>query len=277
MTTTEKPMETGLEPDPFWDVPTGQRVEGDEYYQLRAGDDPYCGASSYGGTDFEGEGRASDRWSCSRGAHPSHWRHVALSGRLVVAKWGGDPTKQPLPVPDEVDAPQPDGFTPEIGGLYKAEGRRTLLMVVGFRRAGQVEILDLTHQRFRVLRRAQLRPKRDDMVPTPEQMRWAGQFMAERRKLTRDNALKQRRDGYFKSVTELNRVLAELGLEQHVRTRQGRVSIEIPVRLTSQLTDTALRDKFVEWITANGMPDGVALQEGRDFGRRNVYVDMSDI
>lgn len=265
MTTTEKPAEQ-LTEDPFWDIPVESNLNAADYEEIRAGGSS-CGALNNRADDYEGE---RGDWTCTRSRHPDHWRHIALSGNYVLGKWGGDGT-----VTTETD-PDPDMEVGklEIGKLYKFRNRPTLLMVVGFRREDRVEVLDLTHQRFRVLTPVQLVPRRDDMVPTPEQLKWVGMFMAQQRVKTRQVAVAQRRDEFFKSMTELNSVLNELGLEPAKRRMEGQIQLTLQVRAEGFDSPAHVQTRFVDWLAQQVMPTGVTLT--RTPTTRSVYTELRD-
>lgn len=267
------PTPPAAEPDPYWDVEIGSYLEDDQYLDM-TDPRPRCRLSSNGADDFEGEGVADDGWTCSRSRHPDHWRHVALSGQRVLCKWGGSLEGDPeAAVVDPDPEPGPD-FQLEVGELYKFRNRPTALQVVGFRRDGRVEVLDLTHLRYRVLKREQLVPRKDELVLTAEQVRWVGKFMAERRAQARQNALTQRRNGYFRSLEDLNGVLNELKLEPHELVRTGRVSFEINITARGQNSDRELRTKLADWLNAIELPDWLERQGVIQY--HNVYVDMRD-
>lgn len=280
MTTTEKPAEAVAvdEPDPMWDVPVGdvsarQREEFQEYWRpYEEGARTTCGGSNReavaDGT-YVGGGDNYPGYICTRRNHPDHWKHIATSGERVIGYWGGTDPKDLKPAtPEDID---PAGLVAiEVGKLYKFRNRRTLLMVVGKRRESgveRVEVLDLEHERYRVLDTAQLAVRREDMVPTPQQMKWVGAFMAKRRQEVRDNAVQQRRDGYFKTVAELNGILSELGLEPYQALRQGYMRPEIQIR-TKGLDDAEAKRRLVEWFTTLTPPAGVEFIDGGITGRR---------
>jgi hypothetical protein len=150
-----------------------------------------------------------------------------------------------------------------------------MLMLIGIRPADKVEVLDLSHSRYRVLDRVQLIPRADDAEPlTAEQLKWVATFMAERRNKVREVAIQQRRDGYFKSAADLNGVLTELGLEPHRPTRTGRLQPEIDIR-TKGMDDNVARRLLTKWF--NELPP---LPAGIEFigklSESQVYLNMRD-
>lgn len=280
MTTTEaapeqKAEKPVLEPDPWWDIEPGSRISRDDYDRV-VGGDRHCRANSRGATDYEGSGSADSEWSCTRQPHPEHWKHVALAGREVLGKWGGSEAGDPNAEEGEPDPdPGPD-FKLEVGELYKFRSRKTILQVVGFRRDGRVEVLDLTHLRYRVLRREQLVPRKDEVLLTPEQVRWVGKFMAERRAEARRNALTQRQNGYFRTVDDLNSVLEELKLEPHQTLRRGRVSFDMQIEVRGPgSSDRELRQRLADWFNGIEKPPWLTVRD--TIGYHNVYTDMRDI
>lgn len=286
MTTTEKPAEamvTVEDPDPMWDIPVGDisprsRWDELEEYWKPYGEDHYttCGASNedavrtgewIGHEDYDG-------YTCSRREHPEHWKHIATSGSRVLGYWGGVDPAQMTMVPADIDTDEP--FDVEIGKLYKFRNRRTLMMVVGKRRESgvdKVEVLDMQHERYRVLDVKQLAPRRDDMIPTPEQFKWVATFMATRRQEVRNNALQQRRDGYFKSAKELNGILDELGLEPYQARRQGTFRPQFSIRVTG-MEDRDAKAKLAEWFKTLKPPPGIEFMEIPQ--TRNMAMDLYD-
>lgn len=271
----EKPAAPAVEPDPFWDIEPGTDMDDATYREITGRGMTHCGVRVATGEDYEGEGNASSHWSCTRAEHPDHWRHIALAGHHVIGKWGGAEDGDPNSAsPEERDPdPGPD-FQLEVGELYKFRNRPTVLQVVGFRRDGRVEVLDLTHLRYRVLKREQMVPRKDELTLTPEQVRWVGKFMAERRAQARQNALTQRRNGYFRTLEDLNGVLTELSLEPHQRVRQGRVSFDMHITVRGSETDRDLRRRLADWINGLEKPDWLDVQGRAEY--HNVYVDMRD-
>ncbi len=132
-------------------------------------------------TTWEDEGGEGQRpglggaWSCSLPRHDHFQPHIAMSHTNVLAKWGV--YEEPETTTDPVVP-----FTPEVGVLYRFRNRDTMLLYVAARKDGRVDVLDLEHSRYRVLRREQLALRRDtDPDPTPQQMQWVATFMSERR------------------------------------------------------------------------------------------------
>lgn len=195
-------------------------------------------------------------WACSLPVHDDAQPHVALSGGLVLGTWGGFP-----PEVDEEKDPDPAPFELVEGTIYKFRNRKTMLMYVRTRPDGQVEVLDMTHERWRVLDRGKLVPRPEGSEPpTPEQMQWIGKFMAERRAQVRKNALKQRQDGYFKTEDELNSVLRELSLapleEMLVGTANVGVTFTVPAGMTKEQAKAAIN----AWKEKLPSPDGIGVE-----------------
>ena len=269
MTTTEKPAEKLVpvdEPDPMWDIEVGD-ISQRQAEELREYWDPYgdnhCNARNREAVEdgtWVGEDRY-DGYVCTRNDHPDHWKHIATAGRRVIGYWGGTDPKDLAVVPEDVDSDEP--FALEIGKLYKFRNRRTLLMVVGKRRESgvdKVEVLDLDHEKYRVLDSTKLAPRREDMVPTAQQLKWIAQFMAKRRQEVRDNALQQRRDGYFKTARELNGILTELGLEPYLARRQGGMRPSFQIRTTG-LDDSEAKRRLADWFKTLTPPPGIEFTE----------------
>lgn len=279
MTTTEKPapVVSVEEPDPFWDWRPGRDMTNEQRAlyraELEAGGGGECQASNDLAVDDGTWVGDSGAYHCSRVAgHPEHYKHIAIGGRYICGYWGGiDPAELVIPEGD-VD-PEPDPFELEVGGLYKFRNRPTLLMVVGTRKDEKVEVLDLTHQRYRVLDKVQLIPRRGDMEPTAEQLKWVAKFMADRRKEVRETAVKQRRDGFFKSVDDLNKVLGELGLEPHRSRRSGYWQPELRIR-TEGMSDDQAKARLLEWLRTVKMPPGITI--GPPPSGRSLYLNLSE-
>lgn len=267
MTTMEK---TDLEPDPLWGVEAGAEMTAsqvDVFYTHRRAATAGCFATSDTAEDVVGRPGV---WGCSRRQHPEHWKHIATDGGdYVYACWGGI-----APEPDGEPDADPGPFELEIGVLYKFRNKSTVLMVVGVRKDAQVEVLDLTHEKFRVLKPEQLVPRKADAEPpTPEQMKWVGEFLAQRRKSVRDNALKQRRDGYFNRLADLNGVLNELGMEPYRPRRTGTMSPPLSVR-TVGLTDDQARQRLAAWLNTLELPSG--FERVGTMSARDIRTDMRD-
>lgn len=249
---TDTITEAKLEPDPLWDALPGPR-ELDDLEREQFTGSGHCGADSWDEADYVGE---AGRWNCSRGQHPDHWRHAALSGRLLIGTWGGIDPVDLAAEEGEVD-PDPEPFEPVVGTLYKFKSRSTLLLMVGSRRGGQVEVLDLTHQHYRLLPREKLVPRKPDAPPpTAEQIAWMATFMASQRETTRRVAVDQRRNDYFKSTADLNRVLRELELEPYTPRRVGTITPQVQVSYQG-LDDGEARRRIAEWFNTLTPPPGV--------------------
>lgn len=257
------------EPDPLWDMKITNRkmsrANRDLFFQ---GSDPEtttivsCGVYEQAGGQPNHVG-AGGHYTCTRPVHPPHWRHIATGGYRgdveAIAMWGGTKPSE-LATEPMMEDPDPGEFDLEIGQLYKFRNRPTVLMYLGPRKGKRVEVLDLTHERYRVLAVEQLvpRPAAADPV-TPHQLQWVARFMAERRNKTRETAIDQRREGRFNSKADLDKVLLELHLEPTVQVAKGYVQVTMRI---SGRTDPDVRTKMTDWLqNLPPLPAGVRLDK----------------
>lgn len=274
MTTTEKAVTT----DPLGDLDyysrDMKRRHTAAWRDLYAAGGSSCEARSNADDVDNYVGETGDTWTCTRREHPSDWKHIATYdhriGGYVIGYWGGAPDDPET----EVD-PEPEPFTLTIGTIYKFRNRPTMLMYIGSRPGDKCEVLDLTHERYRVLDAKQLIPRPDDSPAlTPEQLKWVAKFMAERRDKVREVAIRQRADGYFKTADELNGVLNELGLEPHLPARAGQLQFPMRVR-TKGISDSEAVRRLAVWANSlPPMPDGIELTRG--VSRADLYLDLRD-
>lgn len=250
MTTATK---TATTVDPLAHIVGGGQMTDAEMRKLNENRETSACGSSSAGEEVVGE---PGDWTCSRGEHPDNWKHIATyGGQAVIATWGG--WEEGAETGDEAVA----AAEPEIGALLKFRNRPTILMPVGLRGEDQVEVLDLTHQRFRLLKREQLVPRPADAEPpSAEMLAWVAKFMAERREETRRVARQQRRDGYFKTTEDLNQVLNELGLAPFGTIRRGTISLIWDVE--TAMTSAEVREKLKAWAKTLEMPPGVTMTTG---------------
>lgn len=203
----------------------------------------------------EAEGTVGS-WSCSLSAHADEQPHVALSHRTVLAVWGGAP-------PETTVDGAVEPFTPEVGVIYRFRNRDTLLCYVGPRGQDRVEVLDMTHQRYRVLNRDQLVPRGAGAEPpTPEQMQWVATFLVGRREEVRRNAITQRRNGYFRTSAELNDVLEELDLAPLQVRHSGVVTLEMRIQARPGMPRAEIERGMRAWMERE-LPEGISATEGR--------------
>lgn len=200
-------------------------------------------------------GETGAGWNCTRLLHPPGTQHIAGNSEpanYAYVVWDSEVED----VTDGVDtAPTPEL---EVGKIYKFRNRQTKLVYLGTRKTGKIEVLDLTHQRYRVLDREQLIARPPDAEPTtPEELQWIATFMAQRREETRRNALQQRRDGYFKSADQLNGILNELGLRPFGTVRRGDVNMTFSVE--SQMSNSDVQAALATWVRNTPLPKGIKL------------------
>ncbi len=116
------------------------------------------------------------------GSHEVAW--VWMNGELPVE-----------PTPDEATDPEDakvEVFTQGLRVNYRNKRDKLFVLSVPRKRDEVVEIVDLTHQRMRKIKKELLVPARDDdAAPTQDEMRWMGTFIAARRKSALDIALRE--------------------------------------------------------------------------------------
>ena len=197
---------------------------------------------------------------CSLPRHGEDQEHIFLDGARVGAAWNDNPV-----VIDEADTekdPEPEPFDLVEGVIYKFRNKPTMLVYVRTRPDGQVEVLDLTHERWRVLDKSKLVPRPDDAEPpTSEQLMWLAKFMAERREEVRVNALTQQTRGYFKSDEEMNKVLAELMLRPIQEVLTGTTSLSFTYAVPLGMSKEEAKKLFQEWRDSLALPSGLVLSD----------------
>lgn len=274
---TATPIDKALPADPMVDVPTSSDLRGaalEQYREERAGG-ARCGASNVEAQEageFVGE---EGGWSCTRAPHPSHWQHIATSGRYVIGRWSSDDA-----VTDAATEPDPEPFTAEIGNLYRLRGRQEILMLIGFRKADshgvrKVEVLDLSHKRFRLLKLEQLIPRADDgEAPTAEAMAWVAKYMAKRRSEVREVAMREFRNGRYNRET-LNSTLLELGLEPSQVVLHLVCTPEVRMVLPPGIDQQEAKDQLLKAFREMPLPEGWRYE--RELTHGTTYYNFREV
>lgn len=120
-----------------------------------------------------------------RGAHGPELPHLVVTADREVA-WAWTNGVVPVnPEPDVLADPEDakvEAFTQGMRVNYRNKREILFVLSVPKRKDESVEVLDLTHQRFRKIAKTALVPARDDDPdPSQEEMAWVAAFIAERR------------------------------------------------------------------------------------------------
>lgn len=201
------------------------------------------------------------------------------TGREVTWVWsngleGVDDTTE---VVEKIDADDATVESYSVGMRVSKRDSRDVLVVLGApkKRDEKVEILDLTHQRFRKIRKTLLVPVRDDDVePTQEQMAWVAQFVADRRTNAYEIAEREVTNGRWRRPEMLASV-AKIGIGEPPTRYAVAVGLNIELAVpgldVSALDQTVLRDGIKAAILAAGkamLPEGYRVKDVANF-----YVD----
>ena len=202
-------------------------------------------------------------WICNRQQHPATWKHIACSGDRVLAWWRDE---EPITKEQAAEDPIPEGYEPKVSEMARLIGDSSLLMVVGFRNKGEsTEVIDVDHQRFRVVPTNKLRPRPDgeELELKEEQLAWIAKFLHKKRGEARDTAVKQMRNGYFPNRAELNKVLGELEMEEFAEKRRATVTLEFNVDMEKDLSSSQVNLLFKQWLQMVGLPGTLKLTQGK--------------
>lgn len=233
-TTIEAPLATAADPlpaDPLADFTVGLYISPEEAAET----DELCGEPS-----------DEDR-PCGRGVgHPKHWDHIAFEtrgrGGYVAERW-----QTPAAEVDDSNAEEIKVI--EEGTLARFRNRRDHLLVLGTttRKGDSVEVLDLTHERLRVIPRAKLvHRKPNDPMPTPDQMAFMGRFLAERKAAIAKLALDRAPRYWARQAAQL--ALAEMDIAVPPQRWQGSVDMRISVLLPPELDGQPADDQVRLWL-----------------------------
>lgn len=137
-----------------------------------------------------------------------------------------------------------------VGARVNQRNKRDILVVLSTprRRDPSVEILDLTHSRFRKLTKTSLVPPRpDDPDPTPEQIQWLGEFLAKRRNTCREIAQREVRNQRW-SRAQMNESLRRIGIAEELPTYGA--ELRVTVKLKAPNGKRAGDYHVVDWAQA---------------------------
>lgn len=151
-----------------------------------------------------------------RGAHGPELPHLVLVPGTNEVAWAWQNGEVPLdPTPDvlaDADDLKVELFTQGLRVNYR--NKRDILFVLAAprRKDESVEVVDLTHQRMRKIKKELLIPERaDDPVPSQDEMRWMGEFIAARRQSAIDIALREMENRRWNRA-QMNTSLAKIDI-----------------------------------------------------------------
>lgn len=135
------------------------------------------------------------------------------TGEVAWAWQNGEVPVDPTPdVLSDADDAKVEAYS--LGLRVNYRNKRDILYVLGVpkKRDESVEVIDLTHQRMRKIRKDLLVPERaDDPVPSQTEMRWMGEFIAARRQSALDIALRELENGRW-TRGQMNESLARIDI-----------------------------------------------------------------
>lgn len=177
--------------------------------------------------------------------------------------------------PDAVEDP-PDAkveqFTQHLRVNYRNKRDILLVLSVPKKRDTHVEVLDLTHQKFRKPRKEMLVPARDDdPEPTQEQMAWVAEFIADRRRNAFEIAAREvtnRRWGKDEMLASVAKIGISPPPVQHGVTVSMSVDFRLPGRNLNGVDQAELQAAFeaaVKVAAAKTMPDGFSVRRVHNF------------
>lgn len=171
---------------------------------------------------------------CQREKHGPELPHLVVTRDRVVA-WAWQNGEVPVePTPDEVEDPadaKVEVFTQGLRVNYRNKRDKLFVLSVPRKRDEVVEIVDLTHQRMRKIKKELLVPARDDdAAPTQDEMRWMGTFIAARRKSALDIALRERENGRWQR-DQMNASLAKIDIAPRVPRYGTSFSATLDIKL----------------------------------------------
>lgn len=230
-------------PDPLGNIKIGDPIPDTAGYDVvRPDSGDHYGGGAGGACPNRTSGVPGHQYvGCDRPAgHNPHWPHVAARDGKAVAVWGAEPP----PLPDEPqvfddEGAQLDLATVKASTLLNYRDKADLLIVLNVMRpdprngadAQQVEVLDLTHRRFRRIPVRSLVPLRDEATAlTAEQMKWVGEFVAERRQHTKAVAMRELANGRWDLVT-MNSALLKLNMEAYQPPMAAVVNADMSIEL----------------------------------------------
>lgn len=178
---------------------------------------------------------------------------------------------EPPDVEDPADA-KIEKFTSHLRVNYRNKRDILLVLSVPKKRDTHVEVLDLTHQKFRKPRKEMLVPARpDDPEPTPEQMAWVAEFIADRRANAFEIAHREVTNRRW-SKDEMLTSVGKLGIApppvQHGVTVTLGVDLKIPGRNLDNLNLPEIQAAFeaaIKVAAGETLPDGFSVRRVHGF------------
>lgn len=163
-------------------------------------------------------------------------------------------------------------FTSHMRVNYRNKRDIMIVLSVPRKRDERVEILDLTHQKFRKVRKELLTPARpDDPEPTQEQMMWVAQFIADRRANAYEIANREVLNGRW-GRGEMNASVAKIGISPPPVRRGVSVSLNvdlfIPGKNLDGLDQGELQKAFeaaIKVAADKALPDGFSVRRVHNF------------
>lgn len=188
--------------------------------------------------------------------HPAHWQHIAVSDgyydqpQVVLAVWSEDAAMDMSDAPAELEGEETPLLEIKPGTMCRFRNRRDTLMILGrtHKGADTVEALNLTRQRFCRLKVDRLMERKPtDPTPTPEQMAWVAEFLADRKHAIGQIGQREVQSRRW-TRSEMERSLAKADLTPPPLRYSGRVDIGINAEFPpgeARPTDTQIQ----KWVT----------------------------
>lgn len=219
---------------------------------------------------------------CQRkGKHGPELPHLVITADREVA-WAWQNGEVPVdPEPDVLNDPATasvERFTQGLRVNYR--NKREILFVLSTPRKKdeQVEVLDLTHQRFRKIVKSALVPARDDdPEPSPEEMAWVATFIADRRSKALEIGLRELENGRW-DRNQMNESLAKIDIAprpiRYGTSFSATVDLTLPEGVTT-INEYDYELKIREAIKAavEGMEPGLKVRKVREvYGGRITEI-----
>lgn len=255
-------------------IEVGRQFTGDEWRQIvnmnRCGQ-RCAGAPGLYGYGYcqrdHGHGPELNHFVANEDTHIVTWVWSNGTEELVEKAVAAEPAAVEDPPEAKIEQ-----FTQHMRVNYRNKRDIMLVLSVPKKRDTHVEVLDLTHQKFRKPRKEMLVPARDDdPEPTQEQMAWVAKFIADRRANAFEIAAREvtnRRWG----KDEMHASVAKLGISpppvQHGITVSMSVDFKIPGRNLNGLDQAAVQAAFeaaVKVAAEKTLPDGFSVRRVHNF------------
>lgn len=226
-------------------------------------------------------GRLGGYGYCVREPHGPELPHFVVDDRNTVT-WTWTNGEELVDVPTDTTVVDPDDAKVETflsGMRVNKRNSRDVLMVLSTpkKRDERIEILDLTHQRFRKIARGELVPVRDDdPEPTPEQMKWVAEFIADRRKAAYDIAAREVGNRRWDRPTMLASV-RKIGIAEPPIEYGTSISLSLTLKVPgrdAQLDNTdalkAAVEAAIKVAAQNTLPEGFEVRGVREFSANGI-------